>query len=175
MQRTGLVAAVALLLAACAPQRPHVEAPVTLPVFDAQVLTKPPAPGMGGCWHATFRPALFETVTEQVQTTPESRAPTGEIITPATFRSEVRTSQLRPRQGIWFRSLCPQDGLEDPVFLASLQRALKARGLYSGEIDGQLTAQTGTAIQAYQAHSGLQSPVLSIAAARALGLIVIDG
>lgn len=175
MHRIGQAAGMAALLAACTPQGPHVEPPVTLPVFDAQVLTKPPAPGMGGCWHESLRPALFETVTEQVQTAPERRDAAGRLLAPATFRSEVHQSQLRPRQSIWFRTLCPQDGLQDPIFLASLQRALKARGLYAGQIDGQMTAQTGAAVQAYQSHSGLQSPVLSIAAARALGLIVIDG
>jgi peptidoglycan hydrolase-like protein with peptidoglycan-binding domain len=58
-----------------------------------------------------------------------------------------------------------------PDILASLQRALAVRGLYTGPINGQADAATSAAVQRYQAETGLDSPVLSLASARSLGLI----
>ncbi len=70
---------------------------------------------------------------------------------------------------IWFETLCP-DAL-DMEFIATLQRALKARGLYDGEIDGTLNTDTRKAIRMYQAAHGLDSNILALDAARQLGLI----
>ena len=163
----------ALWLAACVPGGPPVEGPVTAPAFDAAVVTAPPAEGTGDCWHESRRPALFETVTEQVIVTPEQRDATGALIRPATFRSETHQRELRPRQTIWFRIPCLADTGPGPSFIASLQRALKARGLYGGAVTGEMDAATEAAVRRYQAASGLDSAVLSLTAARALGLISV--
>ncbi|QOL83166.1 hypothetical protein F3W81_09745 [Pseudooceanicola spongiae] len=60
-----------------------------------------------------------------------------------------------------------------PARIASLQRALAARGLYAGSISGQMNSATQDAVQAYQAPLGLDSRQLSLAAARQMGLIDI--
>lgn len=60
------------------------------------------------------------------------------------------------------------------AFLASLQRALKARGLYLGEVTGEWNAATAEGVRRFQAERGLDSPRLSLAAARELGLIAVD-
>ncbi len=80
-------------------------------------------------------------------------------------------SQTAPQadRDIWFETPCP-DAL-DMEFIATLQRALKARGLYDGEIDGTLGTGTRKAIQTYQAAHGLDSDVLALDTARQLGLI----
>jgi len=80
-------------------------------------------------------------------------------------------SQTAPQadQDIWYQTPCP-DAL-DMDFIATLQRALKARGLYDGEIDGSLGTGTRKAIQTYQAAHGLDSDVLALDTARQLGLI----
>ncbi len=70
---------------------------------------------------------------------------------------------------IWFETPCP-DAL-DMEFIAMLQRALKARGLYDGEIDGSLGTGTRKAIRMYQAAHGLDSDTLALDTARQLGLI----
>jgi len=70
---------------------------------------------------------------------------------------------------IWFETPCP-DAL-NMDFITTLQRALKARGLYDGEIDGTLGTGTRQAIGAYQAMHGLDSNTLAIDSARQLGLI----
>jgi peptidoglycan hydrolase-like protein with peptidoglycan-binding domain len=59
-------------------------------------------------------------------------------------------------------------------FVSSLQRALSARGLYSGPISGRMDRQTRRGVRNYQAPLGLDSGILSLAAARKLGLAVID-
>lgn len=164
----------ALWLAACVPGAPPpVEAPVTAPAFDAAVVTTRPNSDVDTCWHESQRPALFETVTEQVIVAPEQRDATGALFRPATFRSETQQRELRPRQTIWFRMPCPADIGPEPSFTASLQRALKARGLYGGAVTGEMDSATQAAVRRYQAASGLDSAVLSLTAARALGLISV--
>lgn len=73
---------------------------------------------------------------------------------------------------LWFQVPCPGEGVED--FTASLQRALQARGLYGGAIDGRDGPALQAAVRAYQAPLGLNSGTLSLAAARTLGLVAIE-
>lgn len=70
----------------------------------------------------------------------------------------------------WFRIPCGAE--EDPEFIASVQRALAARGIYGGPATGEVDDATRTAIIAYQRTLGLRSGVLSLAAARSLGLVI---
>jgi peptidoglycan hydrolase-like protein with peptidoglycan-binding domain len=59
-------------------------------------------------------------------------------------------------------------------FVETLQRALKARGHYRGSVSGYIDTRTYSAIRKYQAPQGLDSSILSLAAARKLGLIAYD-
>jgi hypothetical protein len=79
---------------------------------------------------------------------------------------------VEERREIWFETPCEIES--DPAYIAMLQRALAARGLYGGAITGVLDAATVEAIRAYQAPQGLDSGVLSLAASRQLGLSVWD-
>jgi hypothetical protein len=163
----------ALGLVACAAPPPRVVPPVTTPAFDAALVTTEPKPRTDQCWHRMGRPALFETVTEQVLVTPEVRDATGAVITAAVFRTETRQSELRARQQVWFQIPCRADVASEAVFVASLQRALKARGLFGGEVTGAMDDATENAVMRYQAANGLESSVLSLAAAQALGLVAV--
>lgn len=58
-----------------------------------------------------------------------------------------------------------------PEVTASLQRALAARKLYDGEADGKTGTATKTAIRQYQAPLGFDSPILTLEAARSLGIL----
>ncbi len=131
----------------------------------------PPGPD-GACWQADIKPAVIETVTEQVLATPEVRGPDGAIVTAAVFRTETSQSIVEPRETVWFRSPCPAEVTTD--FVATLQRALKARGLYLLPLTGHLDAPTRSAIRRFQAQRGLDSDHLSLAAARELGIIAAD-
>lgn len=170
--QAGAWAAV-LLAVACTQPRIPVATPNLRSDFTASVRDRPPAQAPGACWHGAERPALFETVTEQLLVSPERRDATGALVAPAVFRTETRQSEVRPRQPVWFEVPCPDDGAGDPVFVASLQRALKARGFYDGPVSGMMNAETDTAVLRYQGANGLDNAVLSMAAARALGLVKV--
>lgn len=120
------------------------------------------------CFGHEATPAVIETVTSQIMLRAAEIAPDGTVLSPATFRTDTRQEIVTPRREMWFETVCTAD--LTPEFIASLQRALEARGLYAGPIDGEMTAATRAAIRAYQAPQGLASPILSLAAARQLGL-----
>jgi hypothetical protein len=129
----------------------------------------PPARPEGACWESDVTPAVIETVTEQVVVTAEKRDAEGRVTAPATYRTDTRTRMLRDREEVWFRAPCPSDYTVD--FVASLQRALKARGYYLLPLTGALDAGTRDAVRRFQTDRGLDSPLLSLAAARDLGLL----
>lgn len=64
---------------------------------------------------------------------------------------------------------CPD--VLDVQFWSSLQRALAVRGHFDGPVNGIADAATRAAVRSYQAPLGLDSPVLSLDAARQLGLL----
>ena len=128
----------------------------------------PPSPD-GECWAASVTPAVIETVTEQVMVSEEVRDETGAVVTPASFRTQTQQHMVQDREEVWFRAPCPAE--QTVQFTASLQRALKARGLYLLPVTGTVDAATGEAIRRFQAQRGLDSPILSLAAAQELGLI----
>ena len=129
----------------------------------------PPETPAGACWERAVTPAVIETVTEQVQATPERRGPDGSVTAPASFRTETRQSIVAERRAVWFETPCA--GVVDGEFLATLQRVLKARGLYLEPLTGVLDAPTRAAIRAWQRPLGLDSEVLALASARALGIV----
>ncbi len=131
----------------------------------------PPQGPEGACWEADVTPAIIETVTEQVQVTAEKRDESGTILTPATFRTDTRQRIAREREVVYFRAPCPEELTLD--FVGSLQRALKARGIYAGPLTGQIDPATSEAIRRFQAERGLDSPRLSLGAARELGLSTV--
>lgn len=158
MRRFIYGSATVLLLSGCV-AGPQVPPPRAQPDLSAELRFTPPAPDAGECWHSEERPAQFETVTVQ------RLDPSQGIV------SESRQRELRPRSRIWFRIPCPPEAGAADLFYASLQRALKARGLYEGPVTGEPDSATEAALQRYQAAAGLDSPVLSRAAALSLGLI----
>ena len=161
---TGLVW---LLLAAC--QSAVVEAPARAQLAEEVLRTSPPDGDTNTCWAAEVAPAIIETVTEQTLVTPEIRDADGAVVTPASYRSTTRQRIVQDRAEVWFRAPCPAQMTVD--FIATLQRALKARGLYLQPLTGVMDAATTEAIRQFQAERGLDSRQLSLAAARELGII----
>lgn len=160
--------ALALLLVGCAPAIPPGGPDLAAGLVPRQGDT-PPASPAGSCWAPEITPATVETVTEQVLVSAERRGPDGSLIAPATFRTETRQRILRDRAPVWLQTPCPEALTVDVV--ATLQRALKARGLFLGPITGTLDAPTRAAIRAWQRPRGLDSDTLSTDAARALGVL----
>jgi hypothetical protein len=134
--------------------------------------TRPPDGPPDACWDRDILPTVIETVTEQVLVQPETRSPDGTVLTPARYRTESRQEIVQERGQVWFRTLCPAD--LDADFVATLQRALKARGLYLLPLTGIYDPATAEAVRRYQAMRGFDSPRLTLATARALGIVAAD-
>ncbi len=133
----------------------------------------PPGADPAACYGQDATPAEIETVTEQVLVQPASVSLDGKVTYPAIYKTETRQQIVRERRQQWFETPCATE--MTPDFVASLQRALKVRGLYRGPVNGEMTGRTRAAIRAYQKPQGLDSAILSKTAARQLGLIAVGG
>jgi len=122
----------------------------------------------GRCFTFAPGPTRTETVVVTVQTAPEQRDASGAITQPAIVRSEEREQIVPAGPDVRFEVVCPQNLTQGLV--ASVQRALSARGAYAGPVNGLLDAGTQKAILVFQSRNGLQSGTLSIATAREFGL-----
>ena len=122
----------------------------------------------GSCWGKHATPAIIETVTEQILLQPAEVTTDGRVLNPAIYKTETRQQIIRERRETWFETPCEREAT--PEFIASVQRALAARGLYNGPITGEMDSRTRAAVRAYQAPEGLDSGILSLAASRKLGL-----
>lgn len=171
MPRMRLTFAFALvLLGACGMAAPP---PPTLANLSDAGLPRtgstPPEVPEGACWAAEILPARIETVTAQVLASPARVAADGTVLEPASFRTETRQKIVAERRDVWLEVPC--DDAVSPGFVASLQRALKARGYYAGAPTGSMDEPTRVAVRAWQRSLGLDSARLSMAGARSLGLV----
>ncbi len=125
----------------------------------------------GRCWASETTPAVYEQVMGQVQVIQEQRNDQGEVVQPPIYRNSKVPKLVTPRGEIRFEAPCPS--AVTPEFIATLQRAMYARGYLQGSITGTLDAQTRSAIQRFQSERGLDSAQLSMDTARELGLIAV--
>lgn len=144
----------------------------TLTDPDNPHLPKDAAPG--SCYAQEIIPAVIETITARTPILPERRAvdiKTGAttVIREATFDVKVVQRIVTPRQEIWFETICPH--LYTERFVKSLQRALRARGFYSGVLTGWVDPQTNLAVKLYQRKLSLNSEILAISTVEEFGLI----
>ena len=162
-----------LALSACMPagERDAFAEPLTAREGAVEVMrgVGPPDADPTACYAHEATPAILETVTEQVMLQPPQIASDGRVIEPAVFRTETQQRIVQERRELWFQVPCELQ-IGDPGFIASLQRALAVRGLYLGPITGEMNRRTERAIRDFQAPQGLDSEILSLAAARQLGL-----
>jgi hypothetical protein len=172
---TGKASALALILAGCTPAQAPISDTTSRGDFTAELISSPdetPPPGPADvCWARDDIPAVIETVTEQTVLTPEIRDETGAVIQPTVFSSKVDQRVIHDGDRVWFQIPCQEVITED--FVASLQRALKARGLYLEAVTGQMDVATLASVRAFQAGRGIDSDILSARAARELGLIEV--
>lgn len=128
----------------------------------------PPGAPPGTCWSKKVTPAIIETITEQVVVKPAEKAADGTVSASAVYETQTRQAILRERAENWFQTPCAAQ--TTPDFVASVQRALKARDLYDGAVNGKMDRATRAAIRDYQAKRGLDSGILSLQTARQFGL-----
>jgi hypothetical protein len=159
-----MAVACAALLGACdeAPGR------VSEPELIRQTQTAPPGARAGTCWGKKVTPARVETVTHQIMVQPPEVMADGTVRTPAIYRTATESVITRERSETWFETPC-EDQMT-PEFVASLQRALKVRGLYRGAASGRMDGRTRAAIRRFQKPRGLDSGILTLKTARSLGL-----
>lgn len=169
-----LVFGCAVILAGCGAQVP-VSAPsvgnLGIELIRLKQAEQPPQ-SEGVCWAKDTTPAVIETTTEQIVVTDEQRDAQGKVTSPATYQTKTHQRLLQDHEEVWFRAPCPQDMTVN--FVATLQRALKARGLYLAPVTGVMDQTTAEAIRQFQAERGLDSPELSLSAAKELGIIATD-
>jgi len=161
-------ALLSLVLAGCGPVSMPDVSRFLEPALE--VSDRPPDGDPNACYSRDVTPAILETVTEQGVAAPPEIASDGTVLTPGAYRTVTETRIVQDRRDIWFETLCPDE--MTPQFIASLQRALAARGLYTGDVTSEMSAETARAIRRFQEPEGLHSAVLSVAAAKRLGLAV---
>ncbi|WP_372605205.1 peptidoglycan-binding protein [Actibacterium sp.] len=162
LKRLALIGLSLGLLAGCQAVN---DAGLTRASFEAG----PPGAPDGTCWAKIESPAVIETVTEHIMLQPAEITADGQVLTPALYKTETQQRIVKEREITWFETPC--NAALEPEFVASLQRALAARGYYKGAATGVLDNATRRAVRKYQAEQGLDSPVLSLAAAQQLGLV----
>lgn len=133
----------------------------------------PPGAPPDSCWSRHTTPAVIETVTRQVLAEPAQLDSRGQVLRPASFRTETSQQIVTPRREQWLEIPCPE--MMTPGFIRTIQRALAARGLYHGPVHGRMDRATRQAVQRYQAPLGLNSGTLSLKSARKLGLVAVAG
>ncbi len=131
----------------------------------------PPGAPPGSCWGKIPTAAVIETITEQVLVTPARTNPDGTIAALPVYREERRQQIVTARTDRWFEIPCPPDFTVE--FVSTLQRALQVRGLYDGDVSGNMDDSTRRAVLAVQSANGLPSDVLSIETARELGIVAV--
>lgn len=163
--------ACAALLAGCQPPA----GPDVTQVIAPSVITlkEGPAPAdtEDQCWvHLPGQPRT--KLEEQVIKVAEPRLDSdGRELSPAIYR-RAQVEVTEPNPGQHFARLC--DDQLTPAFVETLQRALQARGVYTGEVTGVMDTATREAVGRYQRGQDLDSDVLSLSAARQLGLVNVD-
>lgn len=170
-RKTLSALALGMLLSACIdPQR---QAPDVASLDkDGLIPTQLEAPSekqqKDACWAQDTQPAIIQTVTNQVLIQPATYDDDDTLLTRAVYGTETKQDILRTRAEAWFQTTCPE--FIDQAYTATLQRALTVRGYYKGTITGEMNAETRAAIEHYQTQRGLESEMLSLAAAKQLGV-----
>ena len=127
----------------------------------------------GSCWQKNITPAVFDTVTRQIQVSPQKNLNPSDKKTKATtqYQTKTRHVMVKKRNEAWFETLCPAQ--LNKALVTALQHALKDQKLYDGAIHGHLTDDTLTAIGMLQQKNGINSDVLGLRTAEALGLLSV--
>lgn len=156
-----------LSLMACTPQADVTQVPEGATLMAPG--DRPDGGRDGACYGKDVTPAVIETITESKQVTPAVFAPDGAtIITPPQYETVTKQVIAAGGEVYYFEVPCPE--AMTPEFVASVQRALAARGAFDGSISGVMDGQTRAAIRAFQLPA-FNSEILTLETARKLGLV----
>ncbi|MEM7631609.1 MAG: peptidoglycan-binding domain-containing protein [Pseudomonadota bacterium] len=163
-----IAVAALVTLAACA----EVGTPTRSNIDPVSLASAPPGAATGTCWDKTVTPAVVETQSRRVELQPAQISSDGRVQSPPIYKTEAQQIVVQPRRENWFEIPCAD--VLTPDFVASLQRALQARGYYNGPATGEIDLRTRQAVHRYQRSEGFDNPTLTVAAARKLGLIAVE-
>ncbi|MFZ3582279.1 peptidoglycan-binding domain-containing protein [Loktanella sp. DJP18] len=158
----------AVALAACAPQAIPPASPPAAIILSVGAIETDAA---GRCFARTAAPTQTNIVEETIEVVPELRGPDGAVVNPAVFRTVTRPRTVVTGEGQRFETVCPPVYTE--AFVATLQRSLLIRRAYDGPITGQFDDATRLAVQQFQRADSIDSPLLAVRTARALGILAV--
>ena len=164
---TRRVLLLTVLLAACQTVPPESGPSGGAVISQGQIETD----ASGRCYARTERPTETVVVEDLVEVVPEIRDRNGVVTSPAVFRSVTRPQIKSVGDGLRFETVCPQRLTAEVVL--TLQRALIVRRAYDGPVNGLYDSGTRAAVQAVQRPAGIDSPLLSVDLARALGVVAV--
>ena len=124
------------------------------------------------CYFEKITPAEISTQVKTLLVRPEKRNTAGQLVLPAQYETTRTQTNTKPRSVTKIDAVCPED--LTPEFIASLQRAFQARGLFFSTISGSMDTPTRRAILNLQIVRGVESATVMKATAQELGLVVID-
>ena len=124
------------------------------------------------CYFEKITPAEISTQVEPRLVQSEKRNTTGHLVSPAQYEITRTQTIIKPRSVTKIDAVCPED--LTPEFIASLQRAFQARGLFFSTITGAMDTPTRRAILNFQTARGVESATVMKATAQELGLVVFD-
>ena len=124
------------------------------------------------CYFEKITPAEISTQVKTRLVQPEKRNTAGQLVSPAQYETTRTLNITKARSITKIDAVYPED--LTPEFIASLQRAFKARGLFSSTITGSMDTSTRRAILNFQTVRGVKSATVMKATAQELGLAVIE-
>ena len=124
------------------------------------------------CYFEKITPAEISTQVKTRLVQPEKRNTAGQLVSPAQYETTRTQTITKARSITKIDAVCPE--ALTPEFIASLQRAFKALGLFSSTITGSMDNSTRRAILNFQTVRGVKSAIVMKATAQELGLVVVD-
>ena len=123
------------------------------------------------CRAKVSQPAIYETTTKKNLIAPAKFSPSGRQIAPPTYQNQIIHRVVRERAVKWFDTPCEDEINAD--LIAGLQRALAARGYFSGKLTAIMDHDTEAALRRYQAEKGLDSAILASQTVMDFGLLPV--
>ena len=124
------------------------------------------------CYFEKITPAEISTQVKTRLVQPEKCNNAGQLVSHAQYETTQTQTITKARSITKIDAVCPKDLTSE--FIASLQRAFKARGLFSSTITGSMDTSTRRAILNFQNVRGVKSATVMKATAQELGLAVIE-
>ncbi|MES2883876.1 MAG: peptidoglycan-binding domain-containing protein [Pseudomonadota bacterium] len=100
-------------------------------------------------------------------------AGTMSVPVPAQYQTVTRRELTTPARAEWQRVLCETNFT--PALVQSLQEALKREGVYKGPANGDMNAQTASAVRLYQERNALPSGGVGLSTLEHLGVSLSEG